>query len=73
MTLRDYLKKLKKAEAKAKFADEVDASLGYLYLVAGSHRNASPKLCEKIETASNGTVTKSELRPDIWPPIPKAA
>lgn len=29
------------------------------------------EVCGQIETATQGRVTKSDIRPDIWPPSPK--
>ena len=55
-------------EQREAFAREVSraGSVGYLYLVAGGHRRASPELAKRIERASAGAVKKSDLRPDIF-------
>lgn len=65
MTFADFLRSLKPDE-RASFAKRVERSEGYLYLVAGKHRRASPELAQAIERESSEKVTRSELRPDIW-------
>lgn len=67
MKLSDYLRDLDPL-ARQRFAKKVSraGSVGYLYLVAGGHRRASPELAKKIEEASEGKVTRAELRPDIF-------
>lgn len=38
----------------------------YLGQLANGHRKASFKLAKKIEAATNGKVTRADLRPDIF-------
>lgn len=57
----------------AKLAKKAGTSPGYLYLIALGHKRAGPELARKIETASEGKVTKESLRPDIWGDEQKAA
>lgn len=66
MTLADFLRSLDAVQRQA-FADKVERSVGYLYLVAGGHRRASPELAQAIDAATEGKVSKEELRPDLWP------
>lgn len=41
----------------------------YLRQIANGHRQPSFAMALRLEEATSGTVTKSDLRPDIWPPI----
>lgn len=69
MTLSDFLKTLD-ADGKERFAKACDTSLGYLYLIAGGHRHASPGTNGKalrIARHSAWMVTPHDLRPDIYP------
>lgn len=67
MTLQEHLRSLDQAgrEALAKKVSKA-GSVGYLYQLAGGHRQASPELAKKIEEATGGLVTRRELRPDIF-------
>lgn len=65
MELRDYLKALK-PELRERLAAAAETTVPYLYQLAGGHRMASARLAIRIEDASQGEVTREELRPDIW-------
>lgn len=39
----------------------------YLRQIANGHRQPSFSMAMAIEAATSGTVSKSDLRPDIWP------
>lgn len=68
MTLTEYLKTLD-ADGKEVYARACGTSLGYLYLIAGGHRKASPGVngnALKIAEQSGWLVTPHELRPDIY-------
>ena len=54
-------------EERHQLADRVDSSVGYFYLIAGGHRNASASLCKAL-VAAEPKLTLEELRPDIWAP-----
>jgi len=43
----------------------------YLYQIATNRRQASPALAIQIEAATQGKVTRAELRPDLWGDEPK--
>lgn len=63
------------AEQKKKFAKRCDRSVGYLFLVAGGHRDASPQLARTFERESrrapfNGRVIATKVRPDIFGTAP---
>lgn len=63
MRLSEYLVDV---EARSKLARAIAASPDYLYQVATNRRQASPVLAFKIEQATNGAVTRADLRPDIF-------
>lgn len=57
-------------EERNRFATSVDRSAGYLQLVAGGFRRASPGLANVIHDKSDGKVTRHEMREDIFGPPP---
>jgi DNA-binding transcriptional regulator YdaS (Cro superfamily) len=75
MRLLDYLPKRfpERMRALEALAKKVDSSAGYLNLVALGHKLVGYKMADKIAVATNGQVTKSDLRPDIWPLVSKPA
>lgn len=56
--------------ARRLLAEEVGTSTGYLWQMATGWRGkrASRIMAIAIERATNGAVTRQELRPDIWEP-----
>jgi hypothetical protein len=64
MDMATYLKQAAPEERQA-LADTAGTSVGYLYLIGGGHRRASPKLCRALHSA-DARLTLCELRPDIW-------
>jgi DNA-binding transcriptional regulator YdaS (Cro superfamily) len=70
MKLSDYFVDVNAREALAR---DLGASPDYLYQIATNRRQASPALAIKIETATNGAVTRADLRPDLWGDTPKPA
>lgn len=76
MNLRSYLDGLPRGGA-ANFAARIGVSNVYLSQLAAKQdgRQPSPELCVKIERATDGRVTRRELRDDweaIWPELVKA-
>jgi DNA-binding transcriptional regulator YdaS (Cro superfamily) len=71
MTLTDYIADMARREA---LADALDSSPDYLWQIATNWRGrkASPALAQRIEAATDGAVSKSTLRPDIWPAVETA-
>lgn len=51
-------------------AADTGANPQWLYQVAAEWRNkrASHELARRIEQATDGAVSRTDLRPDIWPP-----
>ena len=45
------------------------ASRSYLRLIAYGHKHPSPSVAASIERATEGAVTRQQLRPDDWPLI----
>lgn len=45
------------------------ASRSYLRLIAYGHKHPSPSVAAGIERATEGAVTRQQLRPDDWPLI----
>ncbi len=48
-------------------AKRVDSSTGYLRLVFTGHKKAGFVLAQRLEEETAGAVTRTELRPDIYP------
>lgn len=57
-------------ERKASLAKALATSPMYLWQLATrwKGRKPSPEFAMKIEAATDGVVTRQELRPDIWQP-----
>lgn len=51
---------------KSEFAKKLGISISYLRQVETGYSPMPAYLAKKIEEATNGEVTKSELRPDLW-------
>jgi DNA-binding transcriptional regulator YdaS (Cro superfamily) len=60
------LNELTKTELE-EIAEKAGTSVGYLVQIKNGHRKASPKLVTKIQEATNGKVSREDLRPDLWP------
>jgi DNA-binding transcriptional regulator YdaS (Cro superfamily) len=43
----------------------------HLHTVLAGSASCSPQLAVKIEHATSGAITRSMLRPDLWPPEPE--
>lgn len=67
MKLLDYIED---KDRRAKLAAATGKNAGYLWQVAAGWRGkkASPLLAVAIERATDGVVTRQELRPDIFGP-----
>ncbi|WP_062748989.1 YdaS family helix-turn-helix protein [Erwinia persicina] len=63
--MKTYWDTLSKSE-RATLANKVKSTTGYLRLVFKGHKKASFILAQRIEEVTCGSVTKSELRPDIY-------
>lgn len=59
----DYIEDIPR---RRKLADDVGTVPEYLWQIATGRRDASPRLAILIDEATNGAVSKAELRPDIF-------
>lgn len=57
----------------AQIALAAACSVGSLYLICLGHRKPSHALAARIERATEGAVTRVDLRPDIFGPAQEAA
>ena len=55
--------------ATDKQVNRAGASRSYLRLIAYGHKHPSPSVAAGIERATEGAVTRQQLRPDDWPLI----
>ncbi len=68
MNLRQYLDLQQERGAAAALADKLGISLVYLWQIAARQGNRvpSPGLCIRFEQATDGEVTRRDLRPKDW-------
>ena len=65
MTLEEYFKDEPRG-AKAEMAEYLGTSPTWLGQILSGVRKASPKLAIAIEKATQGLVTRKEMRPDLY-------
>lgn len=68
MILKKYIQNLPKGGA-ASLAKSIGISPSYLSQMASGATNISPENAVKIEQATNGEVSRRELRPSDWAAI----
>ena len=66
MKLKDYLSGYEKI---VNLARSVKKSASFIWQIADGRRSCSPALCVLIEQATNGVVTRKDLRPNDWEAI----
>lgn len=66
MTLAEYFKDEPRG-AKVEMARYLGITATYISLLIHGKRRASPHLSISIENATQGLVTRQEMRPDIYP------
>lgn len=75
MQLKKYIDDLERGEAK-KLASALGVSSSFLSQMASGRCSISPVRCVEIENATNGAVTRRDLRPGdwilIWPELKSA-
>lgn len=54
----------------AHLAGRADCSPSTLYMICLGHKAAGPKLAVRIEGATRGSVSRVDLRPDVFGPAP---
>ncbi|WP_175689674.1 transcriptional regulator [Burkholderia anthina] len=76
MNLKTYISTAPRGTAK-KLADALKVSPSYLSQMASGVSSISPRRCRQIEDATDGRVTRRELRPndwhEIWPDLAQSA
>ncbi len=65
MNLKSYLEQLERGGVKS-LADSIEVSSSFLSQMASGRCKISPARCVLIESATNGIVSRQELRPDDW-------
>lgn len=65
MNLREYLATLERGGA-SQLADKLGISISYLSQMASGASSISPARCVAIEQATDGDVSRRDLRPDDW-------
>ena len=65
MHLKDYLSELPRGAA-TELAEKLLISTSFLSQMASGASSISPERCVSIEQATNGAVTRKDLRPDDW-------
>lgn len=65
MNLKDHLSTLERGGA-AKLAAMLDVSPSYLSQMASGASPISPARCVEIEQATDGAVSRKDLRPEDW-------
>lgn len=63
--MQEWLKKATASE-RDRVAAAAGTSVGYLYQIAGGHRKPSLELSKKLQAATDGDLTMSGLRPDLY-------
>lgn len=71
-SLRAYLNSLSPADQSA-YAKRCGTTIGYLRKALSTRPNLDGALVRRLDEESGGKVSRSELRPDIWPVAIKAA
>ena len=65
MNLKEYFNQLPHG-SKHEFANELGITKTWLSLIISGKKLPSGALCKLIQKCTNGKVTRSELRPDIF-------
>lgn len=66
-SLRQYLKTLD-PDQQAEYAKRCGTTIGYLRKALSTKPNLDGALVRRLDEESDGAVSRSDLRPDIWPP-----
>lgn len=64
--LREWLAKTP-ADERERVAKTAGTTVGHLWQLAGGHRKASAELSERLQDASDLSITIAGLRPDLVP------
>lgn len=66
-TLRTYLNSIPPAE-QAAFAARAGTTIGYLRKALSVKPKLDAALVRRLDEESAGAVSRTDLRPDVWPP-----
>lgn len=69
-SLRTYLNSLP-PPAQSGYAKRAGTTIGYLRKALSKQQKFDGALARRLDEESDGQVSRSELRPDIWPPVAK--
>jgi DNA-binding transcriptional regulator YdaS (Cro superfamily) len=65
MSFKSYYDSLD-SSGKKELSGKMKVTLGYLSQLATGHRKAGIHVIAKIERATNGALTREQLRPDVF-------
>lgn len=63
--MKTFIKTFDKLE-RNRVAEAAGTTDAYLFQIAGKHRKPSARLARDLEKATNGLLTRVELRPDLF-------
>lgn len=74
--LKSLLRAIAIAGSQQALADRIGKQQSYVSMMLHRLRHRddfriNPEICPRIEAATGGLVTRSDLRPDLWPVEPK--
>lgn len=67
MDIRNWMKATP-PEARVEICKSIGTTMDYLWQIAGRHSRPGAKFAVAFEKATNGSVMRHELRPDLWEP-----
>lgn len=65
MDAKDFLRSTDKAE-RERVAKRANTTVAYLFQLAGKFSRPSADMCLRLESASDGRMTREDLRPDLF-------
>lgn len=65
MDVKEFLRSTDKPE-RERVAKRANTTVAYLFQLSGGFSRPSATMCLRLETASDGRMTREELRPDLF-------
>ena len=65
MNVKEFLRSTDKAEREC-VAKRANTTVAYLFQLAGNFSRPSADMCVRLESASDGRMTREDLRPDLF-------
>jgi DNA-binding transcriptional regulator YdaS (Cro superfamily) len=65
MDAKNFLRNTDKDE-RERVARRANTTVAYLFQIAGKFSRPSADMCVRLETASDGRMTREDLRPDLF-------